>query len=604
MMKVKKIFSLFLMVALAAFLVACTSVTPPNASQSNTKDNTGSSDKGTTTATQTGDKATPRNETLYIDGIQWGPPTSFNLLSGNPAFPINYGNSRELIYETLFMVNMLDGKLEPLLGSNYTWTDPNTLKIELNKDAKWSDGQPFTADDVVYTYELGKKYTVNWSSYWDYISSVKAVDPNTVEIQMKKDNPNQLTVLDSIELIPMLPKHIWEKIEQKDHNDLSTIQKEFNANPIGTGPYKIYYYNDQKITLIRDDNYWGKALFGKLPAPKYITHVIYKDNASGDLAFKSGQVDVSQQFTPQVQNMWKGGAPVKTYLSKPPYYLPGSMPSIFFNMSKPGMNNVNVRRAIAMAIDYNKVSSLAMSGYSGTMHPSITLNSPSENKYIDQNAIKSLQWTTDVKAANALLDKIGAKKGPDGIRVLNGQRLGPWNVECPYGWSDWNASLEILSQNAKAIGIDIRTKFPEAPVWTNDLQTGKFDIIMNTPAGNVSPSQPWNRARTIMYSKGVAPAGQMAFWNWGRYKNPQADALIDKIPSVTDPAQLKSLYTELDKIYLTDIPSIPLMYRPWVFYTVNESVWKGFPVQGDGSNTPPQIAMDGAGIKALYQIHN
>ncbi|HET6872253.1 MAG TPA: ABC transporter substrate-binding protein, partial [Sporolactobacillaceae bacterium] len=139
---------------------------------------------------------------------------------------------------------------------------------------------------------------------------------------------------------------------------------------------------------------------------------------------------------------------------------------------------------------------------------------------------------------------------------------------------------------------------------TNDLQTGKFDIIMNTPAGGVSPSQPWNRARTIMYSKGVAPIGQMAFWNWGRYKNPQADALIDKIPSVTNPAQLKDLYTQLDKIYLTDIPSIPLMYRPWVFYTVNESVWKGFPVQGDGSNIPPQIAIDGAGIKALYQIHH
>ena len=81
------------------------------------------------------------------------------------------------------------------------------------------------------------------------------------------------------------------------------------------------------------------------------------------------------------------------------------------------------------------------------------------------------------------LDSIGAAKGKDGIRVLNGTRLGPFEIECPYGWSDWNAALEIVAQNAKAIGIEIRTKFPEAPVWTNDLQTGKFDIIMNTPAG-------------------------------------------------------------------------------------------------------------------------
>jgi peptide/nickel transport system substrate-binding protein len=549
-------------------------------------------------------KETPRNETLYVNGLQWGAPTSFNLLSGNPAFPINYGNSRELIYETLFLINQLDGKMEPLLGTKYSWTDDMTLRIELNKDAKWSDGKPFTSDDVVYTYQLGKKYEISWSSVWTYMEDVTADGANAVQIKLSKTNPNKLTVLDSIELIPMLPKHVWEEIEKKDNNDLPTIRKEVNADPVGTGPYKMYFYNDQKITVTRDDNYWGKSLFGKLPAPKFITHVIYKDNAAGDLAFKSGQVDVSQQFIPQVWNMWKGGAPIKTYLKDAPYYLPGSMPSIFFNLSKKGLDNADVRRAIAMSIDYKKVSDLAMSGYSAAMQPSLTLNSDAESKYVDQNAIKSLQWTTDVAGANALLDKIGAKKGSDGIRVLNGTRLGPWDVECPYGWSDWNASLEIMAQSAKAIGVEIRTKFPEAPVWTNDLQTGKFDIIMNTPAGGVSPSQPWNRARTIMYSKGVAPLGEMAFWNWGRYKNDKADAIIDKIPTISDEAQLKSLYTDLTQIWLTDIPSIPLMYRPWVFHTVNESVWKGFPLQGDGSNIPPQIAIDGAGIKALYQIHN
>ncbi|MGG4048041.1 MULTISPECIES: ABC transporter substrate-binding protein [Paenibacillus] len=609
-----------LFVAATVMIAGCQTVQPPSATGTTTPPAQGENkpadqgEKATEPATTepaanqpatSGDaKETPRNETLYINGIQWGPPSNFNLLSGNPAFPINYGNSRELVYETLFMINQLDGKLEPLLGTKYEWTDDMTLRIELNKDAKWSDGQPFTSDDVVYTYQLGKKYDINWSNYWAYIADVTADGPNAVKIMLNKDNPNRLTVLDSIELIPMMPKHIWEEIEKKSNNDLATIRKEVNANPVATGPYKIYFYNDQKITIVRDDNYWGKSLFGKLPAPKYITHVIYKDNAAGDLAFKSGQVDVSQQFIPQVWNMWKNGAPIKTYLKDAPYYVPGSMPSIFFNFSKKGLDNPDVRRAIAMSIDYKKISDLAMSGYSAAMQPSLTLNTDAESKYVDQAAIKSLQWTTDVKAANELLDSIGAKKGKDGIRVLNGTRLGPFEVECPYGWSDWNAALEIVAQSAKAIGIEIRTKFPEAPVWTNDLQTGKFDIIMNTPAGGVNPSQPWSRAHDIMYSKEVAPLGEMAFWNWGRYKNDKADQIIDKIPSVTDQAELKTLYTDLTKIWLTDIPSIPLMYRPWVFHTVNESVWKGFPVDGDGSNIPPQIAMDGAGIRALYQIHN
>lgn len=587
----------------AALLAGCQSVQPPSVSEPQGTVDPPAATTQNEPAPQT-NKETPRNETLYINGLQWGPPTNFNLLSGNPAFPVNYGNSRELLYETLFMVNQLDGALEPLLGKSYEWTDDTTLRIELNADAKWSDGTAFTADDVVYTYELGKKYDINWSSFWTYIQEVKADGAQSVEIKLNPDNPNKLTVLDSIELIPMLPKHIWEEIEKKNNNDLTAIRKEINDNPVGTGAYKLHFYNDQKITIIRDDNYWGQKLFGKLPAPKYITHVIYKDNAAGDLAFKSGQVDVSQQFIPQVWKMWEGGAPVKTYLKDAPYYLPGSMPSIFFNLSKAGLDNADVRRAIAMSINYDKISELAMSGYSAPMQPSLTLNSDAESKYIDQNAIKSLQWTTDVEGANALLDSIGATKGKDGIRVLNGTRLGPFEIECPYGWSDWNAALEIVAQSAKAIGIEIRTKFPESPVWTNDLQTGKFDIIMNTPAGGVSPSQPWNRAMTIMYSKGVAPLGEMAFWNWGRYQNDRADAIIEEIPSVSDEAKLKSLYTELNTIWLKDIPSIPLMYRPWVFDTVNESVWKGFPSEGDGTNIPPQISMDGAGIKALYQIHN
>lgn len=604
-MRLKK--KLGLVIGILMILVlfaACTNgVTPPSTSEDTNGgqstdegiDNEESQDEDLSTST-------PRNETLYINGLQWGPPSSFNPIGADPAFPINYGNSRELVYETLFMINIIDGELEPLLGSSYEWTDDTTLSIELNEDAYWSDGEPFTADDVVYTYELGDKYEISWSNFWDNIDKVEADGPHTVSIHLNPDNPNTLKILDSIELIPMMPKHIWEEIEKENGNDIANIRKEINDDPIGTGPYKIDSYNDQKITIIRDDNYWGESLFGSLPAPKYISHVIYKDNAAGSLAFKNGEVDVSQQFIPQVWDMWEDGAPISTYLDDAPYYLPGSMPSIFFNFTKDGLDNPDIRKAIAMAINYDQISELAMSGYSGEMKPSITLDTPAELQYIDKSAIESLQWVTDVDAANKLLDDIGAEKGSDGIRVLNGTRLGPWEVECPYGWSDWNAALEIVTQNAKEIGIELRTSFPEAPVWTNNLQNGKFDIIMNTPAGAISPSQPWDRARTIMYSKDVAPVGEMAFWNWGRYQSDRADELIEQIPLVSDENELKDMYTELTEIYLTDIPSIPLMYRPWVFHTVNESVWEGFPTADDGSNTPPTIAIDGAGIKTLYQI--
>jgi peptide/nickel transport system substrate-binding protein len=98
-------------------------------------------------------------------------------------------------------------------------------------------------------------------------------------------------------------------------------------------------------------------------------------------------------------------------------------------------------------------------------------------------------------------------------------------------------------------------------------------------------------------------------WNgdWGGYKNPAMDALINEIPTldpVADAAKIKADYTAITKIYLTDVPSFTLMYRPQSFHTVNESVWTGFPHQGDGTNppVPPLDETDGWAIAGLYNL--
>ncbi len=101
-------------------------------------------------------------------------------------------------------------------------------------------------------------------------------------------------------------------------------------------------------------------------------------------------------------------------------------------------------------------------------------------------------------------------------------------------------------------------------------------------------------------------SGTTSNWNgnWGSYQNPDADKLIQEIPTVTDPAELKADYTELVRIYLTDIPSFTLMYRPQSFHTVNESVWTNFPHEGDGTNppVPPLDLTDGWSIAGLYNL--
>jgi peptide/nickel transport system substrate-binding protein len=117
------------------------------------------------------------------------------------------------------------------------------------------------------------------------------------------------------------------------------------------------------------------------------------------------------------------------------------------------------------------------------------------------------------------------------------------------------------------------------------------------------PTQPWGRIRKLLSSEFI---GMASNWNgnWGQYSNPVVDELINKIPTLTDAAEIKATYTELVKIYLTDVPSFTLMYRPQSFHAVNESVWTGFPHEGDGTNppVPPLDLTDGWSVAGLYNL--
>jgi len=159
------------------------------------------------------------------------------------------------------------------------------------------------------------------------------------------------------------------------------------------------------------------------------------------------------------------------------------------------------------------------------------------------------------------------------------------------------------------IGIDITTAFPEWGVYQTvvtksdtDLPVGEYDIFMMWSDG-AGPTQPWGRIRHLLSSEWV---GLPSNWsgNWGQYSNPTVDELIKKLPGLTDEAEIKATYTELVKIYLTEVPSFTLMYRPDQFHAVNESVWTGFPHQDDGSDPviPPMDCVDGWSIACLYNL--
>ncbi len=570
------------------------------------------------TSTASGDvNSTPRNETLYFAGQQWGTINDWNPFSANSnnAMAIQQkDSSRTLIYETLFMFNMLDGQLYPLLATDWDWDDDamTSLTVHLNPDAHWSDGSALTAEDVAYTWDCNVKYESSLGvDFPNYIASITAVDDTTVAIKCALDDAgaptNPLKVQQLLQQMYIMQKAYLETVEARNDSDKEAMKLDKMDDLVASGPYMPFYDDDQKVVFIRDENYWGQAdsLWGKLPVPKYIAHVIYADNNAGQIALKAGDVDVCQQFITDVQKLWEDeGLPITTYIDEPPYGQCATMPSCWMNVDVEGLDQVEVRKAIAMATDYDQIIASAMSNQSPTFKdvPRSTMNpTDGEQALYDQAAVKDLQFAgNDVDGANALLDEAGiVDSDGDGIREYNGKPLS-FKAECPDGWTDWMASLEIVATSAKNIGIDIQTYFPDTNTFYNDITTGAFEICMNSPSGS-SITNPWGRCMQFLSSQ---YADLEVNWsgNWSHYRNDEADEILAKIPLETDQATLKEYYTRLNEIYLTDVPNFALMYRPELFYAVNESVWTGYPMKDDGSNVPPTDCTDGYGIAALYNL--
>jgi peptide/nickel transport system substrate-binding protein len=566
----------------------------------------------------------PRNETLYSNGQQWGSVVCWNPYSVNcnNAMAIAAGDSsRVIMFETSYLYNMLDGKQYPLLADgDYAWNDELTeITFKIKPAAKWSDGTPVTADDVAYTWESNVKYETNAGvNYRDYIDSITAVDPQTVLVKAKLDangkTVNPLLVSAYLSGSYVIQKAWTQKLEERAGGDAAAFKADGGEDVVWSGPYTRFFNDDTKVIYVRDDDYWGQdaSMWGKLPVPKYLGHQMFKDNAAGFIALQAGEVDVSQQFNANIQDLWlEQGLPISTYLPEAPYGIGASLPTAYYNQQSYGLDQLAVRKAIAIAVDYDTIIANAMTNQSATFDqvPRSLMNpTEGEQALYDHDAVADLQWAgNDIEGANALLDEAGiVDTDGDGWRELDGQKLS-YIATCPNGWSDWQAAIEIVAAAGEKIGIEITSNYPEWAVYqtvvTNwPLPEEGYDILMMWSDG-AGPTQPWGRIRHLISSEFAETQGN---WNgnWGGYKNPDADALIQALPSETDPAKLEEIYTDLVEIYLTDIPSFTLMYRPQNFHAVNESVWTNFPHEGDGTDppVPPLNLTDGWSIAGLYNL--
>jgi len=552
-------------------------------------------------------QALPRDQTLYVVADVGGAYVG----AFNPWGTADRG-TYGLLYLPLFYYDAINDNFIPVLAKSVELVSPYEMIIRLRDEARWSDGTPITADDVIFTNYLVTQVlyygppacwgfslekidnktiravkSVGWSLYeaatpQTIIDDVKKL-PNVVNITQQGNSyivtfnvtwSNTYDYLGCLQMIPF-PAHIIKPIFEQGGTD--ALRQWRNDNPVYSGPWRVKEVSASYIIYERDDNWWGKDIFG-LPKPKYIALIAYRDNPTANLALQTGDVDWGAMYIPRVWEMFSYG--VGTWFKHHPYYLDDGIGPLYINVAKPPLNNSLVRKAIAYAIPYKEIISRVWMNYTKQMS-AIFANDlfPQGAKYV--NAIKDICVTywgtedcripTDLDKAKQLLDQAGIiDKNGDGWRDLPDGT--PFKLTCsvPYGWTDNMMACTMIVENLRKIGINAETYFPDYSTWWGLISQGAYDLVMGWDGGTDFANPFANLAGMFFNWYGFSAAVSNAMQNYVT-----TPLLWGMLYYVDENVKIQFLRV-FAKLYFETMYVIPLWYGTH-WYEYNTKYWVGFP---------------------------
>jgi peptide/nickel transport system substrate-binding protein len=510
-----------------------------------------------------------RNETLYTSGTQWGPPSNWNPIM-NWAYAMG---TIGLCYETLFLYDPLADEFTPWLAESGEWTSDTVYEVTLRQGINWTDGEPLTAEDVVFTFELGKFPSVRYSTLWNWLESAEAVDDYTVRFTFSEPNYQEWASL--LYETAIVPKHLWEGRTEEE------VATGANENPVGTGPYLYETYSEDRMVWVRNDNWWATDLLGLSVGPKRIVDIVNSSNNVALGMVLQGQLDLSNNFLPGVASLTDPGRGygVQTYYPEAPYMLSANTAWLVLNTTKPPMDDPAFRRALAFAIDTDKIVNVVYGNIVQKASPTGML--PNWEKYVDQAVVDELGFSYDPEQAKTILvdagyvdvDGDGFVEAPDGSTI-------ELTIIVPNGWTDWMESIRVIAESAQAVGINLTPDFPDYGALVDARNSGNFDMVINNDK-QIS-NTPWTYYDYVFR---LPIQESQTTVNFGRYENEEAWALVqelDRIP-VDDVEGMKAITSQLQRIHLTDLPLIPLWYNGmWAQYS--NAVWTNWPSSAEDAN--------------------
>jgi peptide/nickel transport system substrate-binding protein len=509
-------------------------------------------------------------------------PESTITQSFNPFVPTGapWGmGATGLIYEPLIQFNLAaPPKYYPWLATNYTWSNAGkTLTFAIRQGVKWNDGQPFTPDDVVFTFNMLKAnaaVNLNGVKY----DTVTASGNNVV---LTFATP-QFTNLQSIAGTAIVPKHIWAS--------QSKPETFTDPNPVGTGPFKLSSFTPQGFTLVKNPGYWQAA---QLKVPK-VFFPVYTSNTSALSALFAGQIDWTGNFIPGLQKSFVQPNPSNHHF----WEAPGGTNSLVPNVNKWPTNQLAVRQAISAAINRQLLASEGEAGLENPVLNSTGLTSPLFDAWGGPVASMTVSATGSAAAASQILQKAGYTKGSDGFYAKGGKEV-TLTITNPSAYTDYAQVDALVAQELKAAGINATFQGQSVDAWNADVASGNFQLTSHWSNGGITPYNMYDGWLDSALSSTPTATG-----NYERLKDPAVDQMLAKLAGAESTADQTAALEPIAKYVAANLPIIPTTTSSqWFEY--NSQNYTGWPTQdnpyetgqpsgtnnGPGSGTPEVVIL-------------
>jgi peptide/nickel transport system substrate-binding protein len=489
---------------------------------------------------------TPAGKPLTIVTTELSPMTD----NFNPFDSTGTGyetHAVDLYNQPLFVFDTQQPSQQPVpeLGVKYAWSNGGTtLTITTRAGVKWSDGKPFSAADVAFTFNLLKKFPALNVPATPLPSSATAPSANTAVLTFAQP---ELANLFFILQTQIVPQHIWSSVS----NPVTFT----DPTPVGTGPYVLDKFSAQGFTMKINPDYYAKS---NLHVPE-VDFPAYTSNANLLLPIAQGTIDWAGISIPGVQqNYLTKSTDNVTWSTSAPFFTDNNVVGLWFNVTKAPLNDPKVRQAISLGINRQQLSVDGESSNEPAESSSSGMMLPADQSFLPASLANDLPAAGDAGKVSQILTSDGYKK-VGGFWEKNGQKI-TFSIMDPVTYSDYYLDSQLITKQLKQQGFNVSVEGEPGPngpsVWTNNLNDGNFTAAIHWGNQGLTPYAYYDNWMDYRLS---APEGKVASADYGRFDDPAAQAALNQYASASTPAAENAAIAKLANIMSTQVPVAPLL---------------------------------------------